>query len=318
MSAAVDRKTNKHQKKATDSQLLESYAQTKSVWKTAATFGMCGQSVHERLSKIPGSGVTRQGEFTENQKTLIFEAYKNGFKTGDGVMSELCRITGKSRHSISRFARKHGLTNFHRKCGEEVCVEMGKRTKKMILEQGHPRGSLGMSHSEEAKKKIGEASKRISDSRTADERSAISLKMMKTKEANGTKTTHKHGSWKSDWRVIGGQRCYFRSSWEANYARYLQLLLESGKISKWEHEPKTFWFEKIKRGCVSYLPDFRVTEIDGDSTYFVEVKGWMDARSKTKIERMGRYFPEVILEVVDSKAYRKLATQCKSIIQDWE
>ena len=37
---------------ATDEQLIKSYAITKNVWKTAEEFGMCGQNVHKRLTKL--------------------------------------------------------------------------------------------------------------------------------------------------------------------------------------------------------------------------------------------------------------------------
>ena len=60
---------------------------------------------------------------------------------------------------------------------------------------------------------------------------------------------------------------------------------DQGEILKWEYEPETFWFEKIKRGVRTYTPDFKVTEKDG-SIIFHEVKGYMDARSKTKLKRM--------------------------------
>jgi len=126
-----------------------------------------------------------------------------------------------------------------------------------------------------------------------------------------------NASWKADWREIGGLRKYYRSRWEANYARYLQWLLENKQIQKWEHEPQTFWFEGIKRGVMSYLPDFRIIENDG-SVVFHEVKGWMDDRSKTKIKRMAIYYPNVKLIVIDSKLYKSLEKKAKLFVKDWE
>jgi len=126
-----------------------------------------------------------------------------------------------------------------------------------------------------------------------------------------------NATWKSGWREIGGVRKYYRSRWEANYARYLQFLKEQGKISEWKHEPKTFWFESIKRGCRSYLPDFWVKETNGQEAYH-EVKGWMDDRSKTKIKRMKKYHPEVKLIVIDSKGYKALAKTCSVVVKGWE
>src|ERR1700751_1727687 len=69
------------------------------------------------------------------------------------------------------------------------------------------------------------------------------------------------------------------------------LIKKHHKILDWEHEPKTFWFEGIKRGCVSYKPDFRVIELNGSSIWY-EVKGYYDTKSITKHKRFAKYFPE--------------------------
>jgi hypothetical protein len=119
------------------------------------------------------------------------------------------------------------------------------------------------------------------------------------------------------WRTIGIQRIYFRSKSEANYAYYLEWLANQKTIMGWLHEPKTFWFEGIKRGCVSYLPDFQVLNYDGTS-YWVEVKGWMDAKSKTKIRRFRKYFPQEKLVVIDETWFRANARKLKLIIPNWE
>lgn len=155
-------------------------------------------------------------------------------------------------------------------------------------------------------------------SESIDVKADRAMKMLKTRAANGKLAPHRpQASWKAGWREVGGQRCYFRSAWEANYARYLQFLLEKNHINGWEHEPETFWFEKIKRGCRSYLPDFRVTEANGDIVYH-EVKGWMDGRSKTKIKRMAIYHPTVKLVVVDAKPYKEIQRKLSAFINGWE
>lgn len=38
--------------KATDAQIIESYDRLQNVWRVADEFGMCGQSVHERVVKL--------------------------------------------------------------------------------------------------------------------------------------------------------------------------------------------------------------------------------------------------------------------------
>lgn len=144
-------------------------------------------------------------------------------------------------------------------------------------------------------------------------------KGLKTKmEKYGKLVNNRAGcSWKQGWRDIGGHHKYFRSKWEANYARYLEFLKQNGKIKDWQHEVKTFWFDKIKRGCCSYLPDFEVTNNDGSIEYH-EVKGWYDDRSKTKIKRMAKYYPNIKLVVIFGKDYRIIANQVKNLIEDWE
>ncbi len=119
------------------------------------------------------------------------------------------------------------------------------------------------------------------------------------------------------WHTIGGQRSYFRSKMEANYARFLQWRKEQFQILSWEHEPHTFWFDGIKRGVNSYKPDFRVVHNNG-AVEWIETKGFMDSKSKTKIKRMAKYHPTVKLLVVDAKAYRQLAAVFSRIVKGWE
>jgi hypothetical protein len=119
------------------------------------------------------------------------------------------------------------------------------------------------------------------------------------------------------WRTVGGVRAFFRSKWEANYARWLELLKASGKIRSWEHEPETFWFEGVRRGTVSYLPDFRVTRPDGSVEYH-EVKGWMTPRSRTAIRRMAKYHPGVKLLVIDKTQYQRLSRDVRAFVRGWE
>lgn len=117
------------------------------------------------------------------------------------------------------------------------------------------------------------------------------------------KATFPHST-NAGWRVIGGFRIYFRSGWEVKVAMFLQHRQEGLQIEKWEYEPQTFWFLEIKRGCRSYKPDFKVTEFDG-SHYWLEVKGYMDPKSKTKIKRFHKYYPNEKLIILDSVWFTK-------------
>jgi hypothetical protein len=96
-----------------------------------------------------------------------------------------------------------------------------------------------------------------------------------------------------------------KSIWERNIARYLEWLKVHKQIKEWEYEPKTFVFDAIKFGNRTYTPDFRITENSGKQ-HWLEVKGWMDPTSKTKLSRMARYFPAERVDVMEKKGYYAL------------
>jgi len=124
-------------------------------------------------------------------------------------------------------------------------------------------------------------------------------------------------------RAAGGRRPdlgnrYFRSRWEANYARYLNLLIAQKQILAWDYECQTFYFESIKRGVRSYTPDFKVTLSDMSHEWH-EVKGWMDDKSAVKLKRMARFYPAEKVTVIDDawfeQAYKTGLDRC---IPNWE
>lgn len=74
----------------------------------------------------------------------------------------------------------------------------------------------------------------------------------------------------------------YRSNWEANFAR----ILNAYELT-FEFEPKVFTFP-IKRGTKGYTPDFYFPKHDE----WVEIKGYLDDKSKIKIKRFKRYYPD--------------------------
>lgn len=109
---------------------------------------------------------------------------------------------------------------------------------------------------------------------------------------------------------------YVRSSWEANYARYLKWLQANGSIAAWAYEPETFEFP-VKRGSKFYTPDFKVTETSG-RVVFHEIKGYMDAKSATKIARFGRHFPWFELVVIGHRDMADIYRKVGGLIPHWE
>ena len=195
----------------------------------------------------------------------------------------------------------------------------GNVTKKWIEEKGHPKGMLGKRHTQESKDKI--ISTKLKKYGTLNFRTKdTNAKMLDTRMKKYGKlnffTTNTYSRCKRGWKTIGNKKYFFRSGWEKNYACYLEWLKQKNEIKEWQFEVKTFWFENIKRGVRSYLPDFEVTTTK-DQVEYHEVKGWMDAKSKTKLKRMSKYYPEIKIILIDGEQYKSIK-QWSRLIPDWE
>jgi hypothetical protein len=99
----------------------------------------------------------------------------------------------------------------------------------------------------------------------------------------------------------------------------LNFLKEHGEpILKWEFEPETFEFHKIKKGTRFYTPDFKVTYTDGHIEYH-EVKGWDYPKGKTARKRFLKYYPKLTLVLIDKEFFKAITAQgTDRIITGWE
>lgn len=300
-------------KKATDDQILEAYDAIGNVWKVAEVFGMCGQSVHERLVKL--GKINKIRTLTPYEKQMIIDCYASGVTQGDGKLKDLSMRIDRCLSYISYHAKKLGISDGSRGKAPEMKLKIGDRVRRWYSQNPHPKGFLGGKHSDSAKQVIALKSKETWANMSEDQRADHTMKSRMMRKQSSPRRPG--ASWKCGWREIGDTRKYYRSRWEANYARYLEWLRARGEIASWEHEPETFWFDGIKRGVVSYLPDFKITGKNGAVEYH-EVKGWMDDRSRVTISRMAKYHPNIRLIVIDKRAYTSIAKTMKPIITDWE
>lgn len=288
-------------RKATDDQLIESYTRLGNIWKVAEEFGMCGQSVWERLKRL---GYEDKDKWTEAQLNELREAY-SGSKEESVDINNLALKFGRHKSNVSRKARELGLTSRTRKKNSEYCLELGIRSKEWIRKNGHPRGYREMRVCPVCGKffevrhscRVRHCSKRCSDSIPRGEE----------------RFTNRKGGRRAD---LGG--LYFRSSWEANYARYLNFLRKSGETFGWSFEHDTFEFNKIKKGTRFYTPDFKLTYEDGSIEYH-EVKGWDYPRGRTARKRFAKYFPHLKLVLIDSEWFKAIKKQgIDKLIPYWE
>ncbi len=116
------------------------------------------------------------------------------------------------------------------------------------------------------------------------------------------------------------QGMFFRSKWEANYARWLNWLIEHDhstpdkRVMSWEYEPKRYeWLGG------SYLPDFKVYFEDGHIE-FHEIKGRKQGLRKAK--RFAKEFNEILIFVGNIPEaqikYAPINDFGRRAIKDWE
>lgn len=239
-------------------------------------------------------------------------------------LDSLAKKLGRLKTNICRKARELGLTDktrskrprqlglklnyFPPPGSPEHSSLVSARMKKWHKENAHPRGMLGKKHTPDVLKKISEASSKswsnpkskLNSEEAAQRRSDLMLAKNIAGLAGGKNYSRCRGGRRADL-----ENRYFRSRWEANYARYLNWLLRNKKILSWEFEPKTFFFESIKRGTRSYTPDFRVQKLDGSFEWH-EVKGWMDQKSRTKLSRMEKFYPEEKITLIREDFFRSI------------
>ena len=97
---------------------------------------------------------------------------------------------------------------------------------------------------------------------------------------------------------------FFRSTWEANFARVMNFLDKD-----WQFEPQSF---KLSNGQI-YRPDFRL-----DLRLWVEIKGWLTQDRIQKPLQFCNDYPEERLIIIGPKQYNRLTEIFQPLIPNWE
>ena len=267
--------------------------------------------------------ITHREKYYTNEEINFLE--KNYDKLS---MDDMSTILKKDKSNICRKMKELGLKKTKRTKNilnpkkphywtDEEKAEMSKRAKKKYMEKGLSKKFTfkGHKHNKKSLEKISNSSKEFWENVTLQELENRKLKQRETRLKNGTLNPMK--SQKNPYsRTKSGKRkdlnnIFFRSAWEANIARYYNYL-----GIEWQFEPKTFIFKNISRGSVSYTPDFYLPQLDK----WVEVKGWMDNKSKTKLKRFKNQYPKENekLELITQKEYDKIKKEYSNKIENWE
>lgn len=246
--------------------------------------------------------------WTDEEILLLKETYANNCKSGDLELDKLAERMRRSESNICRKARELNLTDKNRAKNKDLREEISENNKKWYANHEHPKGMEGKKHDPESfedkrvqkvetecpvcgetlyvrPKELENGHTRYcslqcayNDPNRSPQTKESIKKQLKTKRKNGN-LAHNNAQGKRE--DLEGQ--YFRSTWEANYARFLNL-----QNTEWQYEPKTFEFEPIKRGTRFYTPDFYLPDEDR----WVEIKGWFNKKSQTKIKRFKKYYKE--------------------------
>lgn len=259
----------------------------------------------------------RLPRFADKEKARTIEYYEN---TPPRLFSlaDLSAELGRTRQFVSRQARLLGLTNPNRPA---TAAQFAAVSAPKWINKPHPRGALGLVHSASAREAISKSSLASWVKQKSNETGNMSPDLRQARSDRMSRMRAGQSGENAYSRAKQGRRSdvgtmFFRSAWEANYARYLNWLVARGEILGWEYEPKVFWFDAIKRGVRSYKPDFRIAEVG--CSYWVEVKGWMDPKSKTKLKRMAKYHPNEKIIVVGPAQYAAIKRSVSRLIPAWE
>ncbi|HMJ83792.1 MAG TPA: hypothetical protein VK504_11525 [Vicinamibacterales bacterium] len=283
--------------------------------------GAYGEAVRQELMR---GGIRLNGRHWSDSD---IEQLKAMYET-QTPLPEIARALCRSYYAVAVKAGRLNLStgrghNVNRRRSTKqlsLAGEVTPQTKWRVY--GHPRGMAGKRHTLETKLRLGQASREYwrackhdgTGMMAPEHRMRRSIQMAKLNIVRTAAQNYSRckGGYRED---IGG--IYFRSSWEANYARYLNLLKARGDIHEWQYEADAFRFD-VKRGCRYYRPDFKVWDSEESTPYYVEVKGWMDRKSKTKIRRMKIYYPSIRLDIVDQRIYREIENKLGRMVPGWE
>ena len=295
--------------------VVAKYQELGNVWKVGEYFGITGQLVYSHLKEI--GVVTPMNKFSKDDERVLLEKYEEYKK--QGRLQELADELGRTKQFICRKAGELGLTSRVKSYdfSEEKRQELSNSAKRRIKKYGHPRGALGMVHSDEAKRKMSIASKRnweiYREERCSEEKRKRRSDLLMHLQEEGRLGVRSR-CYLSD-VCVGGKTFLAKSSWEYDVALYFESLKGQSLITDWEYEPKVFRFKYNTLGVRTYRPDFSV--IRGDRVYYIEVKGWRDRKANVKQKLMESEFPDVRILYIGERQYRLIKKKYGERLVGW-
>lgn len=236
----------------------------------AELLGRSESSIRNKIYELDELEKKGPNRWTDAEIEWLINIYKESENICNLNLDMISKQIGKHKTNICRKAKELGLTYSHRIKTEEQNIATGIRTKLYLERNEHPKGMLGKHHSDEFKKNQSIIMTGIKQNISDEERlrrSNQARENIKKALSNGNCFSRTKSGIRKD---IGN--IFFRSSWEANFARVLNI-----ENRNWKYEPKDF---KINDSGDVYIPDFYLPEED----IWVEVKGWLMPNNKKKLK----------------------------------
>ena len=215
-------------------------------------------------------------------------------------ISDIAKISGHTRRTIRKYLDFYEIPKHKKHMPREYCE------RKSLSMKGRSSNALGVSWSHLNPNK-GKTWEEIFDQ---NKYSTIDINRLKQKRSasmsarfKGSTPAIKSSRGKAFYR--SDLNCYFRSTWEANFARILNYL-----NIPWEYESEKCRFRANGNSLTIdfYLPTFDL---------YIEVKGYFYKSSKEKFTDVLNS-QKVIIKLVDVEVYDQLTKSYSLIIKEWE
>ena len=260
---------------------------------------LCSQEIiDKRTKKLKGRKIAWKDKISKGVKKSWDE---NKFQGRTGYP-----LSKKSKKALSKKLIGHNVSD---------------ETRQKIGESGKGREPWNKGKTKNNDSRLKSISQKITEynkNMTNEERDKTNHKIsqaLKKRYINGMPIPHAKGHKRDDLDM------YFRSSWEANYARYLKF---KNKDIIYEKTQFPFYNKNGDIICV-YTPDFKINE-----EHYIEIKGHADScekwtcsckrciRDKNKSKLMSEQYPNIRVEMIATKEYKKMHEKYKNVIQNWE
>ena len=256
--------------------LWSAYLELGSIHRAGERFGIGGETARRVLHRSGRQLKNHRWSPAEDQELRTYYAT---CLAGKFEISEISLRLGRSYAGVACRAGELGLLclNYRPTDGQRKRMSVSQKNRLAISHpsKGRKFGPMPQCH----KDKISQGDRRafaaqriLGTGQFSDrERRRKSEAMSRLQASRILHGKYQGGQYKHGPREDLGNTC-FKSSWEANFARVLNLKVSRGELLSWEYEPDVFTVS-INGRVLRYIPDFKLAEPGSHVFRYVEVKG---------------------------------------------